>query len=89
MKGESELFARSQLITLGQTEVRILCAEDHLRVICFHLMREGAGGRCGLLMWQRCWNFVREISTGITVCVTVVEPGLWSMPLVWRIDCWE
>jgi len=47
MKGESELFARSQLITLGQTEVRILCAEDHLRVICFHLMREGA--------WRPVW----------------------------------
>jgi Uncharacterised nucleotidyltransferase len=42
IKQEEELFARSQLVVSGRIEVRILCAEDHLRVICFHLMREGA-----------------------------------------------
>jgi hypothetical protein len=47
IKGEAELLARSQLVTLGQTEVRILSAEDHLRVVCFHLMREGA--------WRPLW----------------------------------
>lgn len=47
IKDEAELFARSQLVTVGQTEVRILGAEDHLRVVCFHLMREGA--------WRPLW----------------------------------
>lgn len=47
IKSEAELFARSELINIGQTEVRILCAEDHLRVVCFHLMREGA--------WRPLW----------------------------------
>ena len=44
---EEELFARSQLASLGETEVRILGAEDHLRTVCFHLMREGA--------WRPLW----------------------------------
>jgi len=47
IRAEAELFARSQLVAMGQTEVRILGAEDHLRVICFHLMREGA--------WRPLW----------------------------------
>jgi len=47
IREEEELFARSQLVTIGQTEVRILGAEDHLRVVCFHLMREGA--------WRPLW----------------------------------
>ncbi|HEV7682738.1 MAG TPA: nucleotidyltransferase family protein [Pyrinomonadaceae bacterium] len=41
------LFKRSQLIKIDQTDVRILCPEDHLRVVCFHLMREGA--------WRPLW----------------------------------
>jgi hypothetical protein len=47
IKNEAELFARSHLVTVGLTEVRILGAEDHLRVVCFHLMREGA--------WRPLW----------------------------------
>jgi hypothetical protein len=42
-----ELFKRSQLVKIDQTDVRILCPEDHLRVVCFHLMREGA--------WRPLW----------------------------------
>ncbi|MGH9875295.1 MAG: nucleotidyltransferase family protein [Pyrinomonadaceae bacterium] len=44
---EEELITRSQLACIDQTEVRILGAEDHLRVVCFHLMREGA--------WRPLW----------------------------------
>ena len=44
---EEDLFARSELLKLGQTEVRILGAEDHLRVVSYHLMREGA--------WRPLW----------------------------------
>ena len=28
-----EIYARSQLMRLGETEVRVLCAEDHLRFL--------------------------------------------------------
>lgn len=47
IRAEEDLYARSQLIRDGETEVRILGPEDHLRVVCFHLMREGA--------WRALW----------------------------------
>lgn len=47
IREEAELFTRSRLATIEQTDVRILGVEDHLRVVCFHLMREGA--------WRPLW----------------------------------
>jgi hypothetical protein len=41
------IFARSQLATLGETKVRVLSAEDHLRVLSIHMLREGA--------WRPLW----------------------------------
>ena len=43
-----ELFARSQLVPLEDVEVRVLSAEDHLRVLCFHLLRHGVERPSGL-----------------------------------------
>jgi hypothetical protein len=37
-----ELRNRSQLIRLGEVEVRVFGAEDHLRLLCLHMLREGA-----------------------------------------------
>jgi hypothetical protein len=37
-----ELFAHSRLLKLENFEVRVLSPEDHLRVLCFHFLREGA-----------------------------------------------
>lgn len=42
-----ELFERSQIVMLGETSVRVLSAEDHLRVLCLHLLRSGA--------WRPVW----------------------------------
>ena len=47
IRAEEDLYARSQLLRDGETDVRILGPEDHLRVVCFHLMREGA--------WRALW----------------------------------
>ncbi|HEV7743782.1 MAG TPA: nucleotidyltransferase family protein [Pyrinomonadaceae bacterium] len=47
VREDDALFKRSQVIKIDQTDVRILCPEDHLRVVCFHLMREGA--------WRPLW----------------------------------
>jgi hypothetical protein len=47
IREEEQLFARSELVNLAGIEIRVLGAEDHLRVICFHLMREGA--------WRPLW----------------------------------
>jgi putative nucleotidyltransferase-like protein len=37
-----ELFARSRFIKLDDLDVRVLCAEDHFRFLCLHLLRHGA-----------------------------------------------
>jgi hypothetical protein len=42
-----ELFARSRLLRLGKVEVRVLGAEDHLRVLCIHMLKHGA--------WRPLW----------------------------------
>lgn len=47
LRRDDDLFAHSELVRLGETEVRILCAEDHVRVVSYHLMREGA--------WRPLW----------------------------------
>lgn len=36
------LYARSKLIRLSESEVRVLSPEDHLRVLCFHFLRHDA-----------------------------------------------
>lgn len=41
------IYARSQVVQLGESTVRVLCAEDHLRVLCIHMLREGA--------WRPLW----------------------------------
>jgi hypothetical protein len=41
------IHARSQVVMMGETKVRVLSAEDHLRVLCLHLLREGA--------WRPLW----------------------------------
>jgi len=42
-----ELYERSQLVPLGDEQVRVLCPEDHLRLLCMHLLRSGA--------WRPLW----------------------------------
>ena len=43
----SELYERSTFISLGGARVRVLCEEDGLRLLCFHLLRHGA--------WRPLW----------------------------------
>ena len=45
--GVEEIYARSRLAQLGATAVRVPCAEDHLRVLSVHMLREGA--------WRALW----------------------------------
>ena len=42
-----ELYGASELVRLENTEVRVLGAEDHLRILCFHLLKHGA--------WRPLW----------------------------------
>jgi len=36
------VFEHTQVIKLGEVDVRVLCPEDHLRFLCLHLLRHGA-----------------------------------------------
>lgn len=42
-----ELTSRSELLELEGEPVRVLSAEDHLRVLCYHFLREGG--------WRSLW----------------------------------
>jgi len=67
LKDWDEFVARSQLISVDGTEVRVPGAEDHLRILCIHWLRHGAwkpAGLCDIAValesrpvefdWQRC-----------------------------------
>ena len=45
--GWEELRARSEVVDLGDAHFRTLAAEDHLRLLCLHLLRHGA--------WRALW----------------------------------
>ena len=42
-----DLYARSQLVRLGEVDVRVLGPEDHLALLCVHMLRHGA--------WRPLW----------------------------------
>ena len=44
----NQFFARTQLLKLDDTEVRVPCAEDHLRILSIHWLRHGAWKPAGL-----------------------------------------
>jgi hypothetical protein len=46
-EGLDDVFARSGLAPLGEVDVRIPGPEDHLRILCIHLLRHGA--------WRPLW----------------------------------
>ncbi|HZE73114.1 MAG TPA: nucleotidyltransferase family protein [Pyrinomonadaceae bacterium] len=39
--GLDQYFDRSQLVRLGNSEIRVPCAEDHLRLLCIHFLKHG------------------------------------------------
>lgn len=77
----SDLFVHSMLVDLKGTQVRILCEEDHLRVLSTHWLIDGGGYRDKLwdiyyavenrspdFDWDRCLNVVSTVRRGWVVC---------------------
>lgn len=69
-----DLFERSELVTLNESKIRVLCAEDHLRVLCVHWLNDGGVSKQRLsdvyyilsnplaeFDWDKCLNGVEEI----------------------------
>jgi hypothetical protein len=46
----SVLYARAEQVKIGEVSVKILSAEDHLRVLCAHWLGDGGAGR------ERLWD---------------------------------
>lgn len=63
-----ELWSRSYLVKLADLEVRVLSPEDHLRVLCFHFLREGA--------WRPLW--LCDIAVGLEMRPADFDWGLFS-----------
>ncbi|HYP27195.1 MAG TPA: nucleotidyltransferase family protein [Blastocatellia bacterium] len=42
-----DVYARSRLVAMGDVSVRVPSPEDHLRILCMHLLRHGA--------WRHLW----------------------------------
>jgi len=46
-RASDDIFARSKVVPLGHQEIRILGPEDHLALLCIHLLKHGA--------WRPLW----------------------------------
>lgn len=77
----NDLFANSKLIKLNKTEVRVLCPEDHLRILCVHWLTDGGVSKDRLrdvlyliqthskdFDWGKCLDKVSEIRRHWIIC---------------------
>jgi hypothetical protein len=81
-----EIYARSQLVRLGETHVRVLSSEDHLRILSIHMLREGAWRPlwlCDIAVvveslpanfdWDRCLSRNRRQADWVLCAITLAQ----------------
>jgi hypothetical protein len=81
-----EVYARSHLVRIGEAEVRVPCAEDHLRILAIHMLREGAWrplwlcdvavaieSRPASFDWNHCLGENRRWSNWVTCALRLAE----------------
>ena len=81
-----DLVARSQLVPLGETQIRVPGEEEHLRLLAFHLLKHG-GWRplwlCDLAVaverrgagfdWERCFRGRPVLTEWVQVCLLLAR----------------
>ena len=80
-----DLYKNSILKECGQTKIRVLCAEDHLRILCVHWLNDGGVDSKRLediyfavknhpadFDWERCLNIVSPKRKKWVVCAIVL-----------------
>jgi hypothetical protein len=81
-----KLFERSQLVSLGEEKIRVLGDEDHLRILCLHLLRSGAWRPlwlCDVAValescaadfdWDRCLTSDRKVAEWVTCTIGLAQ----------------
>lgn len=82
----NELLGRSQLVDLGEEKIRVLSDEDHLRVLCLHLLRSGAWrplwlcdvalaveSRTPAFDWERCLGIDRRQANWVACTIALAH----------------
>ena len=93
-RSEDEFFANSHLVRLGELDVRVLCPEHSLRIVCLHLLHHGAFRplwlcdvglavelRSSDFDWDRCLSANKRVSDWVACTI-----GLAHQLLGARVD---